>query len=217
MTDKQPYTPLPTTQAPTLDQLSRSHAGRLRHRTVVFIAVAVLLLVCFQWHKQSREFVPGVWEDEKGDGVMRGKKVGVELFVMSKCPDAVKCEEVFGNVLAKVSSITNITTTYIGQENEDAEYGATCKHGDGECLGAIHQLCIRDTYPDPYNWYNYILCVNQQNRLIPDWGQAERCAEVVGLLKSGKKWEKVQECVDGKRGRELLGRSVGRVAEMGVR
>ena len=35
-------------------------------------------------------------------------------------------------LVAKVSSITNITTTYIGQENEDGKYGATCKHGDSE-------------------------------------------------------------------------------------
>lgn len=30
------------------------------------------------------------------------RKVKVELFVMSKCPDARQCEDVFGDVLAKV-------------------------------------------------------------------------------------------------------------------
>ena len=86
-----------------------------------------------------------------------------------------------------------------------------------QCLGAIHQLCIRDIYPNPYAWYNYILCVNQRNGLIPDWGQVERCAEVIGLLKNEEKWERVRDCVDGKRGRELLGRSVKKAAETGVR
>ena len=63
--------------------------------------------------------MPAVWEDEGGEEV-KGKKIDVELFVMSKCPggfvwetelgrgfdllfwgvfaDAVKCEEVVGNV-----------------------------------------------------------------------------------------------------------------------
>ncbi|KAJ3013251.1 hypothetical protein HKX48_005854 [Thoreauomyces humboldtii] len=76
-----------------------------------------------------------------------GDKVSVDLFVMSKCPDAVYCEGVFANVLARVGEITDLKTHYIAALNETAQYGTQCKHG-----------------PDESRWFNFVLCTNRDFR-----------------------------------------------------
>ncbi|CAJ0834957.1 8070_t:CDS:2 [Entrophospora sp. SA101] len=57
------------------------------------------------------------------------EKVLVDLFVMSRCPDAVVCE------LKEVNDIAIITTDYVANLNDSEKYGVTCKHGELECIG----------------------------------------------------------------------------------
>ncbi|KAJ3022594.1 hypothetical protein HKX48_005780 [Thoreauomyces humboldtii] len=93
-----------------------------------------------------------------------GDKVSVDLFVMSKCPDAVYCEGVFANVLARVGEITDLKTHYIAALNETAQYGTQCKHGPDECRANAQQLCFRDAHPSPARWFNFVLCTNRDFR-----------------------------------------------------
>ncbi|CAG8754226.1 890_t:CDS:2, partial [Acaulospora morrowiae] len=61
-------------------------------------------------------------------------KIPVELFVMSRCPDAVMCESVLSDVLKQVNEISNFTTNYIATLDDSAPYGAYCKHANIECV-----------------------------------------------------------------------------------
>ncbi|KAJ3417084.1 hypothetical protein HDV05_006943 [Chytridiales sp. JEL 0842] len=134
-----------------------------------------------------------------------GQKVNVTAFVMSICPDAVFCEDTLKEVLPKVEGIVNFQTDYIADSDSTAVYGATCKHGDNECLENIIQLCIRDSYPDRKDWFEFILCSNNYWYLMPSDPLIESCAQQVGI-----DYEKVKPCVEGQRGKELFLESVKR-------
>ncbi|GAA6008850.1 GILT family protein [Rhodotorula paludigena] len=97
--------------------------------------------------------------------------VPVALGVMSKCPDAMLCENVWDRVLetrvggaggvlvpggggggggggkegdvprGEVSELVSMELVYIGRENKTATHGVTCMHGDSECVGNMQQLC----------------------------------------------------------------------------
>ncbi|KAI8822884.1 uncharacterized protein EV422DRAFT_382146 [Fimicolochytrium jonesii] len=151
-----------------------------------------------------------------GRNATLGDKVKLELFVMSKCPDAVYCEGVFANVLQKVKDITDFDVHYIGARDPQAKYGVTCKHGDDECLGNIQQLCLHH-YPTPRppsTFFNYILCTNRDFRSIPSLPRARECAKLVGLNYDTD----IAPCADGDVGRELLRRDVevGRARGVGT-
>lgn len=45
----------------------------------------------------------------------KDKKVPVELGVMSRCPDAILCENVFNDVLAKVPEKLDLSLLYIAR------------------------------------------------------------------------------------------------------
>ncbi|KAJ2537827.1 hypothetical protein IWW35_006407, partial [Coemansia sp. RSA 1878] len=79
--------------------------------------------------------------DEYALGALKSDKVQVELFVMSRCPDAIKVETVFNSVVRELYPILDIQLNFIAKPNPNATYGAECKHGDDECRGNIDELC----------------------------------------------------------------------------
>lgn len=64
--------------------------------------------------------------------------IQLDLFVMSRCPDARRCEERINEVLSVVHGITDVRTYYIADYKGPA---ITCKHGEDECAGDKQQLC----------------------------------------------------------------------------
>ncbi|CAJ0649467.1 10896_t:CDS:2 [Entrophospora sp. SA101] len=118
------------------------------------------------------------------------EKVLVDLFVMSRCPDAVVCE------LKEVNDIAIITTDYVANLNDSEKYGVTCKHGELECIE----------------------CLNQDISLIGTYNHAKKCTnQVLGVTaattvnitnSADDNYSKVDKCVNSKEGRTLLMKSV---------
>jgi len=125
-------------------------------------------------------------------------KVTVDLHVMSICPDAVFCENTFSDVLEQVGEIVELTTQYIATITGSS---FTCKHGDRECEGNRVQLCARAEYPDPAQWFNFILCQDERYQLIP--ANTESCANNLHLNATT-----ITSCASSERGSELLRTSI---------
>ncbi|CAG8692234.1 1646_t:CDS:2, partial [Cetraspora pellucida] len=98
-------------------------------RTEYYIFIVVVFIVGY--HLLSTNILQ---HTQKIEYDSNKPKVPVQLFVMSRCPDAVACESVFGEVLKQTNDITIITTNYVAKLNDSATYGATCKHEDIECI-----------------------------------------------------------------------------------
>nr|CAG8513871.1 1935_t:CDS:2 [Entrophospora candida] len=82
------------------------------------------------------------------------EKVLVDLFVMSRCPDAVVCE------LKEVNDIAIITTDYVANLNDSEKYGVTCKHGELECIECLNQdISLIGTYNHAKKCTNQVLGV----------------------------------------------------------
>jgi len=96
--------------------------------------------------------------------------VRVDLFVMSKCPDAYVCEELFQPIITQVGSIVDLNVNYIAQVDDSQPTGFNCMHGQSECTGDIQQLCAKKYYPFNYVWWNFLLCQDNTQDDIPDNG-----------------------------------------------
>ncbi|KAF9462638.1 hypothetical protein BDZ94DRAFT_1260902 [Collybia nuda] len=129
-------------------------------------------------------------------------KVPVQLGVMSRCPDALLCENVFDRVLEKVSERVDLSLIYIAKINASEPYfGVQCLHGPQECAGNVQQLCVAE-YEPAIKWWQFIQCQNFQGRtMIGDPGTAMKCAKA-----SGFDWESsdVGHCA----GKDGSGRSI---------
>ncbi|KAF8640068.1 hypothetical protein AX17_001309 [Amanita inopinata Kibby_2008] len=91
-------------------------------------------------------------------------KVPVELGVMSRCPDALLCENIFNHVLQKVSNKVQLSLRYIAKiDPSDLDFGVRCMHGPQECAGNVQQLCVAK-YASPGSWWEFIRCQNYQGR-----------------------------------------------------
>ncbi|KAG7096984.1 hypothetical protein E1B28_004379 [Marasmius oreades] len=110
------------------------------------------------------------------------QRVPVQLGVMSQCPDALLCENVFDEVLKKVSDKVNFSLVYIANiDLSEPDFGVTCKHGPGECAGNVQQLCVKK-YSEFSQWWEFVNCNNFQGRSkvgLPE--TAFKCAKVAGL------------------------------------
>jgi len=114
--------------------------------------------------------------DSQRDGV----QVSVELGVMSRCPDALVCENVFDQVLRQVGPKMDLKLVYVANLNStEPEFGITCLHGPAECAGNVQQLCAAK-YSE--KWWDFVRCQNEQGRFqvgLPD--VALECAKTVGI------------------------------------
>lgn len=64
-------------------------------------------------------------------------------------------------VLDRVSDLAEIELSYIATVNfTEPTIGMTCKHGAKECLANIHQLCVKEAYPDHRVWFQCVLAVH---------------------------------------------------------
>ncbi|KLT38614.1 hypothetical protein CC85DRAFT_289362 [Cutaneotrichosporon oleaginosum] len=125
-------------------------------------------------------------------------RVNVSLFVMSRCPDARVCENVFEEVLKldHILSKVHLEVDYLGHIDKNAPYGVECMHGDLECAGNAHQLCVRAHAPLD-KFYATLSCMNYGNfpGSIGTVALTKRCATTAGIdwWRSG-----VGSCIEGK-------------------
>ncbi|CAF3741725.1 unnamed protein product [Rotaria magnacalcarata] len=137
-------------------------------------------------------------------------RVRVEFFVMSKCPDAMKCETLFLPSLLKLSSIVNFTLSFIAGETKLNEF--SCMHGTDECLGNKQQLCIQDMYSQAI-FIKYLQCQSKHIMTIPNNG--EQCAKTTS--ENIIRWPDVQSCVNSNRANQLFHKSLERTRSVSVR
>ncbi|CAF3735040.1 unnamed protein product [Rotaria socialis] len=137
-------------------------------------------------------------------------RVRVEFFVMSKCPDAMKCETLFLPSLLKLSSIVNFTVSFIAGETQLNEF--SCMHGTDECLGNKQQLCIQNMYSQAV-FIKYLQCQSKHFYTIPHTG--EQCAKTTS--ENIIQWSDVQSCVNSNRANQLFHKSLERTRSMSVK
>ncbi|KAJ2513490.1 hypothetical protein H4217_006312 [Coemansia sp. RSA 1939] len=140
------------------------------------------------------------------------KKVQVEFFVMSRCPDAVKMEQTFSRVVDAVHSIMEVQLSFIARLDPNATTGAVCKHGEYECLGNIDELCALRHRLDLPSFWRFLGCVNSR---VEDIGRgrdlALRCASAAGLDTAA-----FLACTNQGEGRALFRQSVENAVFAGV-
>ncbi|KAK6495399.1 hypothetical protein TWF481_003422 [Arthrobotrys musiformis] len=147
----------------------------------------------------------------------RKPPVEVEMFIMSKCPDARDCvRDLVLPVMAQLydSGIINLRPTYIGKP-DDSNAGMACMHGPDECLGDILELCAYELYKDsPQRWLGFINCMGQKYQNIPQDEYVSDCA-----LEYGIDFDQLERCAaseDENRGMELLRTSARRAIDRGI-
>lgn len=132
---------------------------------------------------------------------------------MSKCPDAKDClKDMVLPAMMRVIDKVNFTLSYIGTPTEND--GVACKHGPGECMGNILELCAHHLYPDPKIYLGFTMCLTRDYKSIPQRELVEDCA-----LEHAIDFEKLNDCAakdDGAIGMGMLRESVQRTANAGV-
>eukprot|EP00879_Flechtneria_rotunda_P004508 GHRR01004763.1.p1 GENE.GHRR01004763.1~~GHRR01004763.1.p1 ORF type:complete len:241 (+),score=64.54 GHRR01004763.1:247-969(+) len=168
--------------------------------------LCTLLLACITCHAAQTASWP----------VANDAKVDVDLFVMSKCPDAFYCEEVLGPVLADLKEDIALTMHYIGQKQDDGSY--TCKHGPEECDGNLQQLCVQLHSPieQRYDWlYRFALCNNKEGKeAIGQITTAAKCLKEAGIPLGTA--VQVLGCIVGPGHAALLQQELSHTAALGV-
>lgn len=153
----------------------------------------------------SNEILPTLIKNQTNvsflNSAVSDKPVHVDFYVMSKCPDARKCELLFLPSLLKLSSIVNLTVSFIGSEPRSNEFD--CMHGPGECLGNKQQLCVQKHAPQT-KFIQYLQCQSKHIENIPDNG--EQCVKEVA--DEQLKWSDIQTCLDSNQANELLHQSL---------
>ncbi|KAK9760897.1 hypothetical protein K7432_014634 [Basidiobolus ranarum] len=142
------------------------------------------------------------------------RKVPVDLYVMSICPDAVKCEAVFSQVLDQVGDIVDFNINYTGLKNENGTF--TCKHGEPECRGNRIQLCARKFYEyrtrDKYQYLDFINCQNEAYKQNGSNENLERCA-----TKFGYNAKLIEKCADSQLGNYLFTRTLAHTNSLDIK
>ncbi|KAI3329799.1 hypothetical protein F4824DRAFT_372422 [Ustulina deusta] len=140
-----------------------------------------------------------------------GELVPLEAHIISKCPDTRDClKELLLPAMIRVHEKVNFTLTYIGTPTEND--GVECKHGPGECMGNIIELCAHQLYPDAKTWLGFTMCLTKDYHAIPQRELVEDCA-----LEHALDFEKLNECAtrdDGAFGMSMLRESVERSASV---
>ncbi|KAI4868679.1 hypothetical protein F4820DRAFT_102147 [Hypoxylon rubiginosum] len=140
--------------------------------------------------------------------------VPFEAHIMSKCPDARDClKDMVLPAMMRVYDKVNFTLSYIGTPTEND--GVDCKHGPGECMGNIIELCAHHLYPDPKIYLGFTMCLTRDYRSIPQRELVEDCA-----LEHAIDFEKLNDCAmqdDGGLGVAMLRESVRRSASVRVK
>ncbi|KAI1394191.1 uncharacterized protein F4822DRAFT_424658 [Hypoxylon trugodes] len=137
--------------------------------------------------------------------------VPFEAHIMSKCPDAKDClRDLVLPAMMRVYEKVNFTLSYIGTPTEND--GVDCKHGPGECMGNILELCAHHLYPDPKIYLGFTMCLTKEYKMIPQRELVEDCA-----LEHAIDFEKLNDCAakdDGAFGVAMLRESVKRTSDV---
>jgi hypothetical protein len=137
--------------------------------------------------------------------------VPLEAHIISKCPDTRDClKQLLLPAMIRAYDKVNFTLTYIGTPTEND--GVECKHGPGECMGNIIELCAHQLYPDPKIWLGFTMCLTRDYQAIPQRELVEDCA-----LEHAVDFDKLNECAtrdDGAFGMGMLRSSVKRSASV---
>lgn len=154
------------------------------------------------------------------------KRVDVSIGAMSRCPDALFFENAFSRTVERLNKKINLSLNFIAAQNKSAPWGASCKHGDVECQGNIHQLCVIDALESSkagkrYDlspsdaqrlWWDFVQCENFVGGLkrIGDEALAKQC---IGAIGGVPHWEEdgLRECIQGPKGAYLLKDSIKEV------
>lgn len=138
--------------------------------------------------------------------------VPLEAHIMSKCPDAKAClQKLVLPSMVEISDMVNFTLSYIGEVDSDSDE-VSCKHGPGECLGNIIQLCAAKEYPNPRIYLGFANCMISSYQHIPERDLVEGCA-----LEHGVDFQKLNKCIsDEGEGIDLLRASVERSRDANV-
>lgn len=138
--------------------------------------------------------------------------VPLEAHIMSKCPDAKAClQKLIVPSMIEIGNLVNFTLSYIGEVDSDSDE-VSCKHGPGECLGNIIQLCAAKVYPEPKIYLGFANCMISSYQHIPERDLVEDCA-----LEHGVDFQKLNRCIsDEGEGIDLLRASVERSQDLNV-
>ncbi|KAF9191380.1 hypothetical protein BGZ49_003563, partial [Haplosporangium sp. Z 27] len=170
--------------------------------------------------------------------------VDITLFVMSRCPDAVKCEGTFSKVfqikdlpainpsLSFIGAIERVVTkstsrldieestkSLVSTSASITTTKVTCKHGPLECAGNTQQLCFKKYFPDHQIWVPYVVALNSLDpRRI---GEPEYASEVAKKIVGDDNdnvplLRNVKECSESREGFDLLVESVQNTIDHGV-
>ncbi|PNH08781.1 hypothetical protein TSOC_004630, partial [Tetrabaena socialis] len=147
-----------------------------------------------------------------GAGGARGRtqpRALIELFVMSRCPDARRAETRFNEV---VHGIADVRTLYIAEP--DAAGNVSCKHGAAECAGDAQQLCAaragREACGasgaagcDPFQaGWSFLTCQNERFADVGSLELADSCLQAAGF--TDRQAARVRGCWAGPEGEQLL-------------
>lgn len=131
-------------------------------------------------------------------------KVKVEIYKMSRCPDAQFIEtQLFDAIMDRMHTIAAIQLHFIASV---VDYKlVVCKHGKLECAGNKQQLCVQaHAGLDANNYesmWKFIQCQDADPTHIGELELAEQClADTVEPDLA----EMVRECMNGKEGEGLL-------------
>ncbi|KAI1774095.1 hypothetical protein F4818DRAFT_93046 [Hypoxylon cercidicola] len=197
--------------------------SRRRHRPLLILTlIAIVIYALYNINAISSYAVLFVPESSnpRSSQIPLGKPVSAaqdlvpfEAHIMSKCPDAKDClKDMVLPAMMRVYDKVNFTLSYIGTPTEND--GVDCKHGPGECMGNIIELCAHHLYPDPKIYLGFTMCLTKDYRSIPQRELVEDCA-----LEHAIDFEKLNDCAakdDGALGVAMLRESVRRTATAGV-
>ncbi|KAJ2399017.1 hypothetical protein GGI23_002901 [Coemansia sp. RSA 2559] len=184
----------------------RDRRGGWQRKCVAIGAVLMLVFFATIGHRRQTVYKADASTSEAE------KKVRVEFFVMSRCPDAVKMEQAFSQVVDSVHSIMDVQLSFIAKPDANATLGAVCKHGEYECRGNIDELCGLQHKLDLPSFWRFLGCLNDQ---ISEIGKGKdlalRCASAAGLDTAA-----FLACTSQEEGRTLFKQSVENALFAGV-
>lgn len=96
----------------------------------------------------------------------------------------------------------------------DHDDDVECKHGPGECLGNILELCAAQLHHDPMIYLGFTMCLSNDSSHIPQRELVHSCA-----LEHGIDFDGLNDCAskdDSSFGMDLLRQSVARSAQANV-
>lgn len=197
-------------ERPTVSR-SSNYSKDIRKRFIApFTIIAVVVLYVFFGRQGKHVLTSNITTNS--NSTIISDKVSIELFVMSRCPDAVKVEDMFAKVVPEVYPIMDMQLNFIATLNPDAPLGARCKHGDAECQGNIDELCALRHKPDLPTFWRFLTCMNQHlDDIGRDADLSLECASHAGLDTAA-----FLTCVAEDEGRKLFKQSVERATFAGI-